>query len=772
MSLPGIGAAVKRREDERFLRGLGRYVDDLAPAGALQALIVRSPHAHARISPMDTSAARRAPGVLAVLTGADVSREQLGGLPCMALPPSPAQLLRSYPTQPILALDRVRHVGEAVAIIVAESLSQARDAAELLEIEYQALPAATLIDAAQPDAPRVWDEFEHNRAFHIERGDAAPVDAAFSRAAHVTRLNMHFPRASANALEPRSALAAPDLLSGRFVLYSSTQIPWQVREVLCQVLHLSENDLRVVAPDVGGGFGMKAQIYPEEALVLWAALRLNRAVRWRAERSESISCDQHGRHQIAKAELAFDTHGRALALRVAVQIDLGAYLSNAAGVPPLNAAIGYTSSYDIAHIHASVDALYTHTAPVGPYRGSGKPEASYLTERLFDRAASELGIDGIDLRRRNLITPAAMPYRTPGGYLFDCGNFPRVLDAALALNDWDGFGTRRAQSASRGRLRGRGLAMHCQRAGSLSERMEMRFSRSGALALHVATVSTGQGHETMFAQMATEWLGVDPQQVRIYQGDTDRLLYGRGTFAQRSMIAGGSALRAAADDLIAKGRRIAAWMLEASDTDLIFEQGCYRVGGTDRTVSLAAVVEKSFSAPGLPAEFGIGLDGAGSHPGPNTFPNGCMICELEIDSDTGQVYLQRIDAVDDVGAVINPVTLEGQLHGSIAQGVGPALFETMIYDRTSAQPLSGSFQDYAMPRADDLPPIRSGLALVPTQTNPLGVKGGSEAGNVAVTAAIMNALLDALASFGVTELPLPATSESIWRALSDARGKI
>ncbi len=766
----GFGPIFARLEDRRFLTGRGRYVDDIAVTGVLHAVVVRAQHAHARIRSIDTAAASAMPGVHAVLTARELAADGVGELPCMAFPPQAGIAHPFKPGQPLLAGDSLRHVGEAVALVVADTLARARDAAEQVVIDCEALGAATLPDALAPDAGLVWAAHGSNRAFRLERGDSAAVSAAFARAAHVTRVSMHYPRASANALEPRTVLALRDDIDGRHVVHSSTQIPWQVREILAEVLQLPETDLRVVAPDVGGGFGMKAQIYPEEALVLWASMRLGRPVKWRAERGESLAADQHGRHQIAQGELALDAEGRALALRVAVAIDLGAYLSNAAGVPPLNAAISYTSTYDIPLIHATVDAVYTHTAPVGPYRGSGKPEASFLTERLFDRAARELAIDGIELRRRNLIGPSAMPYRTPGGYLFDACDFPRLLEASLTLADWTGFAARRAESARRGLLRGIGLAMHCQRAGSLSERMEIRLTARGDVALHVATLSTGQGHETVFVQMVAHWLGVPVERIRLFQGDTDRLLYGRGTFAQRSMIAGGSALRLAADEVVRKGRAIAAWMLEASEGDVAFAAGRFSVSGTDRGVSLDAVARRAFAAPGLPAELGIGLDGAGTHPGPNTFPSGAMICEVEVDPDTGRVTVVSLDAVDDVGAIINPVTLEGQLHGSVAQGLGPALFEQLLYDRASGQLLTGSFQDYAMPRADDMPPMRSAHCLVPTATNPLGVKGGSEAGNVGATPAIINAILDALAPLGVTDLPLPATPEAVWRAMQGARG--
>ncbi|HEX9433334.1 MAG TPA: xanthine dehydrogenase family protein molybdopterin-binding subunit [Burkholderiales bacterium] len=753
--MSGIGAPVRRLEDERFLTGRGCFVDDLLPPGTAFAHVLRSPHAHARIQRIDTAAARAASGVLAVLTGDDVVREGIGALPCAAFPEAGFR-----PLQPILAIDKVRHVGEAVALVVAETSSQAADAAELIEVDYVPLPAVTLEDAQASAAPRVWDEARDNVSFRLERGDQAAVGRAFASAAHVTRVSVAYPRASANPIEPRAVLAFKD------TLWTSAQSPFQVREVLASVFGMPQTELRVVVPDVGGAFGMKSQVYPEEALVLWAARKLERPVKWTASRSESLAADMHGRSQIAEAELALDANGRATALRVSVTIDLGAYLGHHAGVAPNNAAISYTNTYDVPLIHTVVHACFTNTSVVGPYRGTAKPEATYVTERLFDKAARELGIDVVEMRRRNLVPASAMPYRTPGGYVFDSGEFAAVLDKALELADWQGFARRRTESERRGKRRGIGLALHCQRAGSQSERMEIRVAQDGSLALHVGTLSTGQGHETAFAQMISSWLSVPLEKVRLVQGDTDKLLYGRGTYAQRSMNAGGSSLKLAADEVVRKGKRFAGWLLEADAADIEFEAGVFRVKGTDRQLSLTDVARRAYASPGVPAELGIGLDGAGSHPGPNNFPNGCMVCEVEVDVDTGRVELVALAAVDDVGAVVNPLTLEGQLHGSIAQGLGAVLLEELVYERESAQLLTGSFVDYAMPRADDLPEIRAGLHLVPTKTNLLGVKGGSEAGNVGVPPAVVHAIVDALSPFGVTDVPLPATPQRVWRLLT------
>jgi carbon-monoxide dehydrogenase large subunit len=514
---------------------------------------------------------------------------------------------------------------------------------------------------------------------------------------------------------------------------------------------------------------MKGMIYPEEVMVLWAARKLGRPVKWTADRSESLASDTHGRDQSTEAELALAADGRVLALRVSVAINLGAYLSTSAGVPANNAAISYTSTYDVPLIHAVVRAAFTNSSSVAPYRGSGKPEAGFVMERLLDKAAREMGIDLVEMRRRNFIRPSAFPYRAPSGYVYDCGEFEQVLDEALALGDWTGFAARRADSERRGLRRGIGLAMHCQRAGNQSERMEIRVAPNGSVALHVGTHSHGQGHETMFAQMASEWLGLSLDQVRVFQGDTDKLLYGRGTFAQRSMIAGGSALKLAADEVVRKGKRLAGWMLETSIEDLEFVEGSFGVKGTDRKLSFTEVAQKSYQGVGLPPELGIGLDGVGTHPGPNTFPNGCMICEVELEPDTGKVHVLSLACVDDAGTVVNPLTLDGQLHGSIAQGFGEALVEEMVYERGTGQLLTGSFMDYSMPRAPDMPQIVSEVHPVPTKTNLLGVKGGAEAGNAGAPPAIVHAILDALSPWGITDIPIPATPERIWRKIHEPK---
>lgn len=761
----GIGSPLQRLEDQRFLTGTGRYVDDISPQRVAIAYVVRSPHGHARIVRIDKRAALASPGVIAILTGGDVLADGLEGLPCSSFPKLVPGSVQYCPTQPILVADKVRHVGDRVALIVAESLAEAKDAGELLDVEYDPLPAVTLEDALAAKAPKIWDDAPSNISFEREFGDARAVAAKFAEAYHVCKISIHYPCASANAIEPRATLGYFDPTDRRYTLYSSTQMPFRVKDILCDVLHIAQLDLRVKAVDVGGAFGMKGQIYPEDALVVWAAGKVRRPVKWTADRNESIASDMHGRSQIADAELAFDEAGKILAFRTVVAVDLGAYLGQSAGIPPSNAGLSYPGTYHVPLIHATVRAVFTNTAQLGPYRGSGKPEASFVLERLMEKAAREMGIDPIDLRRRNLIQRSQMPYKTPGVYTYDTGDFEAILNQALALSNWDGFEERKQVSAARGFYRGIGLSMHCQRAGTANERMEIRVDPMGSVSVYAGTFATGQGHETMYAQLVSEWLGVSPLKVRVFQGDTDTVLYGRGTFAQRSMSAGGSALKAAAENVVVKGKKIAAWILEAAEADIQFNRGTFSVVGTDRRLSFAEVASKSYNGLGVPEELGVGLDGIGSHSGANTYPNGCIVCEVEIDIDTGMVSVDRLTAVDDVGAVINPITLEGQLHGSVAQGLGEALVEEVIYEKGSAQLLTGSLMDYGMPRADMVPNITSEVTLVRSNTNPLGSKGGSEAGNVGVPAAVVNAILDALSPFGVSDIAIPATPERVWRAI-------
>jgi aerobic carbon-monoxide dehydrogenase large subunit len=763
----GIGAPVKRLEDERLLTGRGRYADDLLPRDVVFASVLRSPHAHAVIRGIDVSDALTAPDVLLILTGEDILREKVGGLPCVWTPPMTVGK-PFVPEQPLLAIGKVRHVGDPVAFIVAKTMNAARDASERILVDYDPLPAVTLGDANEAKASKVWDEAQGNVSFALEAGDSRLVDEQFSAAKYVAKVAVHYPRANGSPIEPRSSIAFYEASNGRFSLVSTTQDPFQVRHFISRSLRIPAHAIKVQANDIGGSFGLKGQVYPEEVLVVWAASKLNLSVKWTGDRSENFAADMHGRHQIADAEMAFDADGHVLALRTNVLADIGAYPASASGVAPLQGILNYPGPYRIPLIHSKVRAIFTNTSQLGPYRGTGKPEATIVLERLMEKAAAEIGIDSIELRRRNLIHASEMPYRTPGGLVYDCGDFEGVLDKALALAKWQEFEGRKADSERRGLLRGIGLCFHCQRAGQASERMEVRIGENGAVAIYAGTFATGQGHETMFAQMVSSWLGVPIDEVRLFHGDTDQVLFGRGSFAQRSMSTGGAALKVAVDEVIRKARRIAAWAMKVTEDDVVFGNAHFLVKGTNRGLSFHEVAERSYIPEGLPAEFGVGLDAVGSDPGPCTFPNGCMIAEVEIDPETGVTRLDRIYSVDDSGNAINPLTLDGQLHGSIAQGVGEGLLESVLYEPGTAQLLTGSFMDYAMPRADFMPDIVSQWAPVPTKLNPMGAKGGSEAGNTAGPAAIINAVLNALSPYGITDIAVPAVPHKVWRAIRDA----
>jgi aerobic carbon-monoxide dehydrogenase large subunit len=770
MSNTGVGKHVPRVEDLRFVTGHGRFVDDIALPEMASGCILRSPHAHARIRAIRKRAAEAAPGVLLVLTGDDVVREGFGPLECRMFVEGKQKPVGSLhkPTQPILATEKVRFVGDRVAFVVAQTHHQAIDAAELLEVDYEPLASSTSMKPAMaPGAAALYDDNPTNIAFTLDNGDRAGVERAFATAAHVARLEVHYPRAVANPLEPRSCIGVFEPFQRRSTLYSGVGAPFRQRkEIAGTVLGFPESDLRVVSPDVGGSFGARNAVYPEEALVVWAARKLACPVKWRGERTDVFMSDQHGRDMLLESELALAADGKMLALRVNAAVNVGAYLMYAGGAPANIVAQNLTNAYDLPLFHSVVRAVFTNTVPLGPYRGSGRPEAIHMLECLVDKAAREMRMDPVELRRRNIIRPEQMPYRQPSGQVVDCGDIPRMLERNLEIADWNGFAGRRAESERRGLRRGRGVAVHCAYSGLQAERMEIRVDPNGSLSVHAGTMSTGQGHETMYAQMVCEWLGVPIDHVRVLQGDTDRVLFGRGTYGERSAMVGGSALRGAADEVVRKGKRLAAWMLEADEKDLEFRDAEFGVIGTDRKVTLRQVSQRAYATAGLPPELDVGLDGVGAFSGPMSYPNGCMVAEVEVDPHTGAVRVDRLSAVDDVGVAINPHMVDGQLHGSTAQGLGQALLEDVRYDPESGQLLSASFLDYAMPRADHIPDIVSELEGIPTKTNPIGVKGGSESGNMVASPSIVNAIVDALAPLGVTELPVPATSERIWRAIN------
>jgi carbon-monoxide dehydrogenase large subunit len=766
----GIGQPVTRKEDPRFLTGRARYVADIDLARQAYAAFLFSPHAHARIRGIDTIAAERAPGVHAVLTGQDWAADGLGTLDPEFMPEDMGGPKGHRTKRPPLAIDRVRYVGERVAVVIAATEELARDAAELITIDYEALPVVVQAqDAVRPGAALVHDEIPGNVAFTLRMGNAEAADPAFAQAQHVTRLSLVNNRITAVTMEPRGCIADYDAGTGRYTLYTSTQNVHGVRHGLAhQILHVSESRIRVVARDVGGGFGMKGPVYPEEAVTVWATRRVGRPVKWIPSRTEALLGDYEGRDQVVEAELALAGDGRFLALRWTGMHNAGAYIEGAGAIPILFSLKLASTVYDIPAVSVTSRLVLTNTAPTIPYRGAGRPEAVYIIERLIDQAAREMQLDPAGLRRRNLI--GSFPYQTKTGWLYDSGDFAAAMTKCQALADWQGYSERHAASAAAGRLRGRGIVYYTDNTGIFNERMELRFDPSGELTIVAGTLSHGQGHETSYAQMVSDWLGVPADKIRLAQADTDEVAIGRGTYASRSMMVGGSALRAAADEVIERGKRFAAHFMEADAPDIIFSEGNFTIAGTDRTMPLEQIAKMSFIPVGLPSELGVGLQGAGAFSADvPSFPNGCHICEVEIDPETGAVVLDRYTVVDDIGTVINPLLARGQIQGGVAQGAGQALLEDVVYEKDSGQLVTGSLMDYGIPRADMLPVIEIDFNPVPSMSNPLGIKGVGEGGTVAATPTVMNAILDALVPLGVSDLPMPATPERVWQAIHRAR---
>jgi len=676
---------------------------------------------------------------------------------------------KGYRTQrPPLAIDRVRYVGERVAVVVAESELLARNAAELVLVDYEVLPTVVRSeDALRPGAHPVHDGAAGNTSFTMRMGNADAIDAAFARAYHITKLSLYNNRITAVTMEPRGCIAEYDPGTRRYTLYSSTQNVHGVRHVLAhRILHVPERQVRVVARDVGGGFGMKGDVYPEEAILVWAARRVGRPVKWISSRAEALLGDAQARDQNVSAELALNADGGFLALRWTGSHNVGAYIEGAGCIPILLSLQLAPNAYDIPAVSVTSSLVFTNTAPTVPYRGAGRPEAVYVIERLVDQAAREMRLDPAELRKRNLIQADAFPYQTHTGWTYDTGDYAAALAKCQALADWDGYAARRAESEAAGKHRGRGIVYYVENTGIFNERMELRFDPSGELTIVAGTLSHGQGHETSYAQMVADWLDMPEDKIHLAQADTDEVAIGRGTYASRSMMVGGSALRAAADEVIERGKRFAAHFMEADTADIAFADGAFTIAGTDRSMPIQQVARMSFIPMGLPSELGIGLQGAGAFsPGPPAFANGCHICEVEIDPDTGEVALDRYTVVDDIGTVINPLLAKGQIQGGVAQGIGQALIEDIVYDRHSGQLLTGTLMDYGIPRADMLPAIRADFSPVPSTTNPLGVKGVGEGGAIAGTPAVINAILDALAPLGVKDLAMPATPERIWCAI-------
>jgi carbon-monoxide dehydrogenase large subunit len=764
----GIGQPVPRVEDPRFITGRGRYVDDFDLPHQCHGIVVMSPHAHATIKKIDASKAKAADGVLAVLTGEDVKADGLGPL----APPMPEDMggPKGFRTPlSILAIGKVRAVGERVAFIVAETELQARNAAELLDIEYEPLPAVIgAEDAVKPGAPLVWDEAPNNVAFALMMGNKEATDSAFANAKHVVTLKVNNARISANSIEPRAAIGHYHPDGDNYTLYSTSQNPHGTRSsVAGQVLHIPETKLRVISPDVGGGFGMKHGGYPEDAIVVWASRRVGgRPVKWVSTRSEALLGDAHGRDQIVTGELALDDNGKILGLRVNALHAMGSRVFGAAMVVPLFAIRLAPGVYQIPAVHAVARAVLTHTAPTAPYRGAGRPEATFLIEQLLDRAARLLNVDPIELRRRNFIPESAMPHKVQTGVTYDSGDFAHVMDECLKIADWKGFSKRAAESKKNGMLRGRGIGYFLEEAAVFNDRMVLRFDPSGTLTILAGTHSHGQGHATVYAQMVSEWLGVPFENVRFVQGDTDAVPIGRGSYGSRSMHVGGNALKKAADAIIEKAKPMAAMMLEAAAGDIEFKEGSFRIVGTDRAIPLTNVAKSFYRPAMLPPQFDVGLEASGTFAAePPNYPNGCHVCEVEVDPETGFVTLARYAAVDDVGKVMNALLCEGQIHGGVAQGAGQALMEAIVFD-SGGQLVTGSFQDYAMPRAEDFPDLVSELTEVPAKTNPLGVKGAGEAGATGAPPAIIGAILDALKPLGIDNIDMPATPARVWAAIN------
>jgi carbon-monoxide dehydrogenase large subunit len=772
----GAAGGGRRSEDGPLLTGRGRFTDDLHLPGQAHAAFARATMAHGLIRAIDTTRARALPGVLAVYTGRDLVAAGLGGIPpAAAFPGRDGRPLAAAPIPP-LAVGRVRFVGEAVAIAVAETAAQAADAAAAVTVHVDPLPAASDVEGAlATGAHPIWPDAAGNVAFDWTDGDAAAVDAAIDAAirggGHVARVRLHDTRLAPSTLEPRAAIGQWDAVAERYTLTASTQGVAVVRRLLAEgVFRIPPQQFRVITPDVGGGFGMKVQAYPEYAALLFAARRVGCPVKWRATRVESFLADTHGRDGVLEGLLALDATGRFLGLRVRTRVGIGAYVSAFAAVFGTNNTKNCLSSvYRIPAIGIDVTLAFTNAAPLGPYRGAGRPEALYLIERLIDEAAASTGMDRVELRRRNLIAPAAMPYRTPNGPVYDSGEFETILDRALALADWKGFAARRAASERAGRLRGIGLCCFLEVAGGiLDEAVELRFGADGTVALHTGAQPMGQGHLSTFPPLVAARLGIDAGVVRLVQGDSDLVPAGTPSVASRSMMMAGSAASMACDAAIEKGRRVAAHLFEAAVPDVEFVSGRFRVTGTDRAIGLLELATRARALAAVPPDLAGGLDSTAKFVSPQmSFPNGCHVTEVEIDPETGAVAVVGYAAVDDVGRIVHETIVEGQIHGGIAQGLGQVLGEHVVYDE-HGQLLTASFMDYMLPRADDLPALRVGHHVVPCTTNPLGVKGAGESGVAGSLPSAVNAVLDALAGRGVRELDLPMSPARVWAALQTA----
>jgi aerobic carbon-monoxide dehydrogenase large subunit len=780
MSNSPIGKPLHRREDYRFLTGAGQYTDDVVLPGQTFGVFLRSPYAHARIRSIDTAKAAKAPGVVRIFTGADLAEAKVGGLPCGWLIHSKDGSPMKEPPHPVLAQGKVRHVGDQVALVIAETQWQAKDAAELIEVDYEELAPVIDITGVESAGSAVHDDVPNNVCYDWGHGSKDAVDAAFKQAAMVSTLEFVNNRLIPNAMEPRAANAHYTRHDDSTTLYVANQNPHVERLLMgAFVLGLQESKLRVIAPDVGGGFGSKIFLYAEETALVWASRRVNRPIKWTCERSESFLTDAHGRDHATKVELAMDAKGNFLALRVKTIANLGAYLSTfASSVPTILYATLLAGQYRTPAIYAEVKAVFTNTAPVDAYRGAGRPEATYVVERIVEQAARDMRMDPAAIRRQNFITE--FPYATPVGLTYDTGNYAAHLDKALNIADVAGFAARKAASAARGLKRGLGYSCYIEACGlapsniagalgaraGLFEAGEVRVHPTGTVTVFTGSHSHGQGHETTFAQVVAGKLGIPVENVEIVHGDTGRVPFGMGTYGSRSLSVGGTAIVKATDKIIAKGKKIAAHLLEAADTDIEFENGEFKVKGTDKKVPFGSVALTAYVPHNYPLDkLEPGLnENAFYDPTNFTYPSGSYVCEVEVDPETGRTRVDRFTAVDDFGNIVNPMIVEGQVHGGLAQGLGQAMLEGCVYDSHSGQLLTGSYMDYTMPRADDLPNFTIDHTVTPCTHNPLGVKGCGEAGAIGSPAAFINALTDAL---GVKDIAMPATAERVWRAANN-----
>jgi carbon-monoxide dehydrogenase large subunit len=761
----GAGQPVKRLEDQRLLTGKGQFIDDKPEDGALWLYLLRSPHAHAKIVAIDTGAAGEIPGVEAILTGADLVADNIGAIPTLAIFKRPDGTPMTVPPRRLLAHEVVRFAGEAVAAIVATSRAIAQLAAEAIDVDYEVLPAVVdPVEATRPGAPVVWREAPDNIVAAMSYGDAAKVADAFANAAHKVSLDIVSQRLIPSAMEPRSTIAEVESKTGRLILHVQSQTPASTRDVLAEaVLKRPKESVRVLVGDIGGGFGQKTNLYPEDGIVAYAATKLNRKIRWRAERTDEFLCGTHGRDLTSTAELALDAKGRVLAYRVSSIGATGAYCSGAANIIPL--VLGpfvQTGVYDLPLVHFEIKTVMTHTAPVGAYRGAGRPEAVFIIERLLDAAARQIGIDPRTIRKTNYIKPAQLPYTNAVGQVYDSGAFAHMLERATDLADWDGFAARKRAAKKKGLLYGRGLTSYIEWTGGRAhtEKVSLHATAAGRIILHSATMAMGQGLQTTYTQMIADSLGIPMDKIDVVQGDTD-LATGFGSAGSRSLFVGGTAVAVSTNDIITKAREKASHLLETSVDDIEYRDGFLTVVGTDRRISLFEIAEKEQGAK-------LSVDSQGEVDGPS-WPNGTHICEVEIDPETGTSRVVRYTTVDDVGVAVNPMLVTGQIHGGVAQGIGQALYEGVTYD-SEGQLLTATYQDYCIPRADDIPPIAVTLdASAPCRTNPLGAKGCGESGAIGGPPCITNGVMDALAELGITNLQTPLTPQKVWKAIQDAK---